>query len=85
MSSNHCFEFEFPAQIYKTQKQRLNKAWKGEQKNGACMVYLFLVYGSITVHMVSSLTGLDLTKHENMLFYVWNETTESKLGGLMGP
>ena len=26
MSSNHCFEFEFPAQIYKSHKQLLNKA-----------------------------------------------------------
>ena len=34
MSSNHCFEFEFPAQIYKTQKQPLDKARKGEQKIG---------------------------------------------------
>ena len=35
MSSNHCFEFEFPAQIYKNHKQQLsNKARKGEQKIG---------------------------------------------------
>ena len=44
MSSNHCFEFEFPAQIYKSHKQLLNKAWKGEQKNLACAVYIFLVW-----------------------------------------
>ena len=35
MSSNHFFEFEFPDQIYKTHKQPLNKAWKGEQKIGS--------------------------------------------------
>ena len=35
MRSNHCFEFEFPAQIYKNHKQQLsNKARKGEQKIG---------------------------------------------------
>ena len=34
--------------------------------------------GRITVRLVSSLTGLDLTKQENMLFFVYTETTESK-------
>ena len=43
MSSNHCFEFEYHAEFYKTHKQPLHKAWKGEQKNLACVVYIFLV------------------------------------------
>ena len=34
--------------------------------------------GRISVLVVSSLTGLDLTKHENMLLFVCTETTEPK-------
>ena len=33
---------------------------------------------SNTVHQVSSLTGLDSTKQENMLLFVSSKTTESK-------
>ena len=34
MSSNHCIEFEFPAQIYKTLQQSLNKHKKESEKIG---------------------------------------------------
>ena len=36
------------------------------------------IEGRITVWLVSSLTGLPLTKQENMLIFVGTETTESK-------
>ena len=39
----------------------------------------FIVGGRITVQLVSSLTRLDLTKEENMLFFVCSETAKSKL------
>ena len=35
--------------------------------------------GSKTVQLVSSLTGLDLTKKENMLLFVCSDAVESKL------
>ena len=37
------------------------------------------VGGSITVQLVSRFKRLDLTKQENMLFFVCNEAAESKL------
>ena len=37
------------------------------------------VGGHITVQLVSSLLRLDLTKEENMLFFVCSEAVESKL------
>ena len=37
------------------------------------------IVGSVTVQLVSSLTRLDLTNKENILFFVCSEAAESKL------
>ena len=47
-----------------------------------CLKQRPTVGGSIPVRLVSSFTGLDSTKQENMFVFIWTKSIESKPGKL---
>ena len=58
MSSNHCFEFEFPTQIYKTIKQPSNKESK---KSGVCSLFT-LGLGLNSIHKSPAYLSASVTR-----------------------